>query len=48
MDHDKNETKKSSKTFNRRGLKKEAKTGRNWKCPCGSGKKYKFCCLQTK
>lgn len=21
-------------------------TGRNEKCPCGSGKKYKFCCLQ--
>ena len=21
-------------------------TGRNQKCPCGSGKKYKHCCLQ--
>jgi len=19
--------------------------GRNWKCPCGSGNKYKKCCL---
>ena len=24
--------------------KKEAKTGRNELCPCGSGKKYKHCC----
>ena len=24
--------------------KKEAKTGRNELCPCGSGKKYKRCC----
>lgn len=23
------------------------KTGRNDKCPCGSGKKYKECCLKT-
>jgi len=23
---------------------KEKKVGRNDKCPCGSGKKYKFCC----
>jgi hypothetical protein len=23
----------------------EAKVGRNEPCPCGSGKKYKFCCL---
>jgi uncharacterized protein YecA (UPF0149 family) len=22
------------------------KTGRNDKCPCGSGKKYKHCCLR--
>jgi len=21
--------------------------GRNDKCPCGSGKKYKFCCRET-
>lgn len=25
-----------------------AKPGRNWMCPCGSGKKYKKCCLVTK
>jgi hypothetical protein len=24
-----------------------AKVGRNDPCPCGSGKKYKFCCLTT-
>jgi len=23
------------------------KTGRNDLCPCGSGKKYKYCCLNT-
>ena len=23
---------------------KSKKVGRNEKCPCGSGKKYKFCC----
>lgn len=23
---------------------KEKKVGRNDPCPCGSGKKYKFCC----
>ena len=25
--------------------KKKDKTGRNEKCGCGSGKKYKYCCL---
>ena len=25
-------------------LKKNFKIGRNEKCPCGSGKKYKYCC----
>ena len=24
-----------------------AKPGRNDRCPCGSGKKYKACCLTT-
>lgn len=24
---------------------KPRKIGRNEKCPCGSGKKYKYCCL---
>lgn len=24
----------------------KAKTGRNELCPCGSGKKYKFCCYE--
>ena len=32
---------KSKKTHHRT----EPKTGRNAKCPCGSGKKYKKCCL---
>ena len=27
--------------------KTSTKTGRNEPCPCGSGKKYKACCLQT-
>lgn len=27
---------------------KEKKVGRNDPCPCGSGKKYKFCCGKTK
>ena len=22
--------------------------GRNWSCPCGSGKKYKKCCLDKR
>ena len=26
----------------------EPKIGRNQSCPCGSGKKYKKCCLITK
>jgi hypothetical protein len=25
----------------------EGRAGRNWPCPCGSGKKYKFCCLRA-
>ena len=25
-------------------LEKNQKVGRNDKCPCGSGKKYKHCC----
>ncbi len=33
---------KSSTTFKREG----AKIGRNDPCPCGSGKKYKNCCLK--
>ena len=27
--------------------KKEQKIGRNDKCPCNSGKKYKYCCGST-
>lgn len=26
-------------------VRTEPKIGRNQACPCGSGKKYKFCCL---
>ena len=25
-------------------IRKEVKVGRNDPCPCGSGKKYKYCC----
>ena len=28
--------------------KKKKKVGRNDPCPCGSGKKYKFCCGKNK
>lgn len=31
----------------RKPLKREYNIGRNEKCPCGSGKKYKHCCLKT-
>ncbi len=27
-------------------IRKGSKTGRNDPCPCGSGKKYKKCCLK--
>ena len=33
------------KTVKRRPVVKKAKVGRNDPCPCGSGKKYKNCCL---
>ena len=33
------------KRFNPRQLKKQPKIGRNEDCPCGSGQKYKICCL---
>jgi len=33
-----------SPTARRRPVKKYAGTGRNERCPCGSGKKYKVCC----
>ena len=26
-------------------VRRGKKVGRNDKCPCGSGKKYKYCCL---
>jgi hypothetical protein len=26
---------------------KQEETGRNDRCPCGSGKKYKRCCLES-
>jgi len=28
-------------------IKRNQKTGRNEACPCGSGKKYKRCCMQS-
>jgi hypothetical protein len=33
------------KKVNYRQLKKQPKIGRNEDCPCGSGQKYKMCCL---
>ena len=30
-----------------RPIVKDSKTGRNDPCPCGSGKKYKNCCLSS-
>lgn len=33
------------KRINSRQLKKQPKIGRNDLCPCGSGSKYKKCCL---
>ena len=35
----------SDKTVKRRPVVKKARVGRNDPCPCGSGKKYKNCCL---
>jgi len=29
----------------KQNTKEKQKTGRNEPCPCGSGKKYKKCCL---
>jgi uncharacterized protein YecA (UPF0149 family) len=31
--------------FFKRVLESKIKIGRNEKCPCGSGKKYKKCCI---
>ena len=36
---------KKPKRFNPRQLKKQPKIGRNDTCSCGSGEKYKRCCL---
>lgn len=33
------------KSVKKEPLKKKVKVGRNDPCPCGSGKKYKNCCL---
>ena len=33
------------KTLKRQPTLRKAKVGRNDPCPCGSGKKYKNCCL---
>jgi preprotein translocase subunit SecA len=33
------------KSVRKEPLKKKVKVGRNDPCPCGSGKKYKNCCL---
>jgi len=36
----------SEKVNNRNGKKSGVKIGRNDPCPCGSGKKYKHCCMK--
>lgn len=36
----------ADKTSKSRTIKKEKKVGRNDPCPCGSGKKFKNCCLR--
>ena len=36
----------SAGSMRRRSPKRKAKVGRNDPCPCGSGKKYKNCCLR--
>ena len=36
----------SDKTIKQQPVKKAAKAGPNDPCPCGSGKKYKKCCMQ--
>ncbi|MBE6955750.1 MAG: hypothetical protein E7449_07605, partial [Ruminococcaceae bacterium] len=35
----------SDKTVKRQPAQRKVKVGRNEPCPCGSGKKYKNCCL---
>ncbi len=40
------ERKRIKKEYSKSGtVRKEAETGRNEPCPCGSGKKYKKCCM---
>jgi len=40
--------KKTAKSKAKKQPEDDAKVGRNDPCPCGSGKKYKKCCGQTK
>jgi SEC-C motif len=40
-----NEKEFPSAASERRSLRRRAKVGRNDACPCGSGRKYKKCCL---
>ena len=40
-----NPSKIKPKKINHKQLKKQLKVGRNELCSCGSGKKYKKCCL---
>jgi preprotein translocase subunit SecA len=37
----------NQKTEKPQPYRSEPKTGRNEPCPCGSGKKYKRCCLRS-
>jgi peptide deformylase len=38
---------KADQTLKQQPIKKDKKIGRNEPCPCGSGKKYKKCCLNN-
>ena len=42
----KGEAVNDSSKLNKKQPKKVSKIGRNEMCPCGSGKKYKNCCLR--
>lgn len=39
--------KEERKVYKNKVWQREYKIGRNDKCPCGSGKKYKKCCLNS-
>lgn len=46
-DKNTSEKKKERKVYKNKVWEREYDIGRNDKCPCGSGKKYKKCCLDS-